>query len=83
MKAAHLVLIVIGLGVVFGFMGWALWSIGGFRGVTGGSGTMALIIAGGAIFTALLAGGLMWLAFWSSKKGYDETVRFKDHETED
>ena len=80
MKAPHFVLIVLGLGVVFGFMGWALWSIGGFRGVTGGSLTIALMVAAGALTTALLAGGLMWLAFWSSKKGYDETVEFEDRD---
>lgn len=82
MKAVHYILIILGLSVVFGFMGWALWSIGGLRGVTGGSTTITLIVAGGAIGTAALAGGLMWLAFWSSKRGYDETVEFEKREDE-
>lgn len=80
MKAVHILLLLLGLAVVFGFMGWALWKMGGLEGITGGSMTLALVIGGGVLATAALAGGLMWLAFWSSKKGFDETVEFETRE---
>ena len=33
-----------------------------------------LAIAGGAVFTMLLGGGLMALVFYSSRKGHDDAV---------
>jgi len=30
------------------------------------------------VVTALVAGGLMRLAFWSSRKGFDDQVKFEE-----
>lgn len=83
MKPLGVVLVVLGLAAVFGWMGWALLDMGGLEGITGGSTTLGLMVAGGVVATALLAGVLMRLAFWSSKKGYDEVVRFETREPAD
>ena len=37
-------------------------------------GWVAMGIAG--LFTALLTGGLMWLAFYSARKGFDDDQRY-------
>ncbi len=74
------ILIALGLAAIFGFMGWSLWRMGGLGGVTGGSTTLTIIVIAGVVGTALLAGVLMRLAFWSSRKGYDETVRFEQRD---
>lgn len=43
---------------------------------TGGSNAIALIIVLGALVTAALGGALMWLAFYSSRRGYDDRPNF-------
>lgn len=80
MKAPAIILTVIGLAVVFGFMGWALTKMGGIDGITGGSQGLGIMIAVGVVGTGALAAVLMRLMFWSSKKGFDETVRFEKRE---
>lgn len=79
MKALGWILVLVLLAVVFGFMGHALWQIGDLRALTGGSWVLALVMAAGVLLTGLVAGGLMWLAFWSSRKGYDEAVQYDLH----
>lgn len=67
-----LVLLVLALG---GLLGFALW---GLRAVWRMSGDAALGLHGwiavglAAGLTLALGGGLMWLAFYSSRRGYDE-----------
>ena len=71
-KAVTVALVVLGLGVLAGWVGWAFWSTRDAGSWTGGSWVLAAIIVGGVLFTGALAGGLMWLAFYSSRKGYDD-----------
>ena len=78
MKTPTVLLIVAGLAVVFGFMGWALWQMGGLDELSGGSNAITIMIIAGVIVTGGLTGVLMRLAFWSSKKGYDDNVEFRD-----
>lgn len=77
MKPLGIALVVIGLAVVFGFMGKALWDIGGLRGLTGGHPQLGVALAIAVVGTGALAAVLMRLAFYSSRKGYDETVEFE------
>lgn len=56
--------------VVWAF--FALWKMGGDTRMSI-HGWIALGIA--FVVTGLLGGGLMWLAFYSSRKGWDEQVR--------
>jgi len=81
MKAPAIILIVLGLAAVFGWMTWQLIRMGGLTGLTGGSTTIGIMIAVGVIGTAVLTGVLMRLAFFSSRKGYDEVVKFEARET--
>jgi H+/Cl- antiporter ClcA len=67
-------IVVAALAVVFGYIAWALkasWALG--EGVSlGVHGWTALVLA--FVVTGLLGGGLMWLAFYSSRKGFDDRV---------
>jgi hypothetical protein len=68
-----LVILLSALGVaVVAFLVWGLWATRGAGSWTGGSWVLAAIIVGGVLFTGALAGGLMWLAFYSARKGYDD-----------
>jgi cation transporter-like permease len=77
MKRSHLVWAVVtvaGLAVVAGFMAWAVkasWALGGSSKMTI-HGWIALGLA--FALTGLLGGGLMFLAFYSARKGYDDDV---------
>ena len=59
---------------VLGFFGWAFYASRAFGSWTGGSTFIAGMIVLGLIFTGGLAAALMWLAFYSSRKGYDDTA---------
>jgi len=83
MKAIGWILILILLAVVFGFMGHALWQFCSIDELTGGSTVLTIIIVGCVVITALVAAALLRLAFWSSKKGYDERVEFDLHAGDD
>jgi cation transporter-like permease len=74
--------LVIGLAVVVlgGFFGWALFATRGFGSMTGGSRALAVLITLGVVGTGALAGVLMWLAFYSDRKGYDDPPTFEEHE---
>ena len=70
--AALLALLIVAAVILAGAAVVAIWN-----GVDGPSltlhGWIALALALGA--TALLGGGLMWLAFYSSRKGWDDIDR--------
>ncbi|MGC1300899.1 MAG: hypothetical protein WA840_00865 [Caulobacteraceae bacterium] len=62
-------------GVMAGLVAFAAWGFVASWRLAGHTrmsihGYIAMAIA--AIFTALLAGGLLWLAFYSARKGYDD-----------
>jgi hypothetical protein len=77
MKRSHLVwatVVVAGLAVVAGFLAWAekaAWALGGSTRMSI-HGWIALGLA--FVITGLLGGGLMFLAFYSARKGYDDDV---------
>jgi hypothetical protein len=81
MKKIAAILIGLGVAAVFGFFGWAFYAAAGVSDAPwlGGGATRILIVAG-VVVTGLLTGVLMWLAFYSSKKGYDEPVHFDGHD---
>jgi hypothetical protein len=60
------------LALVAGFFGWALHAAepmgSGWEGLAG----VWLYVLGGLVAVGALTGGLMWLAFYSSRHGYDE-----------
>lgn len=74
MKSGTLILTLTLVGMllfsIWGF--FAAWKIGGDAPISV-HGYIALGLAGGV--TLLLGGGLMWLAFYSSRKGYDDIDR--------
>lgn len=57
---------------ILGYLGWALWAMRGSGSWTGGSWVLGAIIVGGMVVTGALAGGLMWLAFYSARHGHDD-----------
>ena len=71
MKKGVILLVV----VLAGFLAFAVW---GFQAVWRMAGPTHISVHGyiamgiAAAFTVLLGGGLMWLAFYSSRRGYDE-----------
>src|SRR5579872_5689047 len=74
MKASTILLVVV-LAAMLAFAVWGLfaaWSLSGDTAISV-HGYIALGLAGG--MTLLLGGGLMWLAFYSSRKGYDDIDR--------
>lgn len=68
----HLILLVTALGGLLAFAVWGLATVWRLTGDTHVSvhGYIAMGIA--AVFTLLLGGGLMWLAFYSARRGYDD-----------
>ena len=67
------VLTVVGLCVVAGFMAWVVSRSGALAGSwTGGSPHILAAMALGAVGVGALTGGLMWLAFFSARRGYDD-----------
>jgi cation transporter-like permease len=66
--------------VVFGV--WAVIATQSMGSWTGGSLAILWSIIAAAVFTGGLTGALMWLAFYSSRKGYDEPFRAGDNAEE-
>lgn len=62
------------------FTAWATLALG--RIGTGWRGLIPIwpYVAGGVAVTAALAGGLMWLAFFSANHGYDDGVENHDRD---
>lgn len=80
-KRTTVLLLGLMLVVIFGFMAWAFVASGEHGGAffaMSGHGWVALAVA--LVLTAGLGGGLMWLAFYSDRKGFDEHVRPLDHD---
>ena len=71
-KAITIILVVLAIAALSALFGWALYATRDFGSWTGGTGAIALAIVGGVVATGGLTGGLMWLAFYSSRKGYDD-----------
>ena len=75
MRRPAVLLTALGLLLVFGFMGWSLYAANRMGGSwTGGSPLLAMIIVLGVVGACALAGVLMWLAFYSARKGYDDAA---------
>jgi len=75
-KHAGLLLAVVAALVLFG--AYATWAFTQGEHLGGGWASLTPIwpyVAGGLLTVAALAGGLMWLAFYSSRKGYDDIDR--------
>ena len=74
--------LIVVLAAALGFAIWAfvaLWKLAGNTSMSV-HGWIAMALAGG--LTLVIGGGLMWLAFYSARKGYDERARdFDEHET--
>jgi high-affinity Fe2+/Pb2+ permease len=70
----------VAIAAVFGFLVWTLFATRGFGSMTGGSRALAVLITAGVVGTGALAAVLMWLAFYSDRKGYDDPPTFDDHE---
>jgi hypothetical protein len=70
--SAGLILSIIGLGILLVISGYGVilaLKIGGISHITV-HGWVAMGLA--IVFTALLTGGLIWLAFYSNSHGYDD-----------
>jgi hypothetical protein len=76
MRKFALLLTILGVGALIAFFGWALYAMRDFGSWTGGSTAIAIAIVIGAVGTGALTGVLMWLAFYSARKGYDDSQRF-------
>ena len=83
MKPVAWLLIALLLVVIFGFMGWALYDTGDLGSLTGGSGFITAMIVAAVVVTGAVAWGLMHLAFYSSKKGFDDQLQFEKRERSD
>ena len=71
-------LIIAGFAAFLAFLVWAVLGTQGMGSWTGGSKALLAAIIGGAVFTGGLTGILMWLAFYSDRKGYDEPFRLDE-----
>ena len=61
--------------VILGGLGWALYVTDALAFATGSRATTLIIVAG-VLVTGLLTGVLMWLAFYSARRGFDESPTF-------
>lgn len=65
------------IAVAIGALAYVIWALKASWGLAAGAqmsanGWIALVIA--FVVTGALGGGLMWLAFYSARKGYDDSV---------
>ncbi len=81
-KALPIILVVVGLLALAGVLGWALYATRGLGPWTGGSPVILLMMIGGAVLTGGLTAVLMWLAFYSERKGYDEPFRLESDDSD-
>ena len=78
------VITVAGLAIVAGFMAWVVSRSAELGGSwTGGSPHIVAAMAIGVLGAGGLAAGLMWLAFFSARRGYDDRVETWDREDEE
>jgi high-affinity Fe2+/Pb2+ permease len=78
-----LILLTVVLLAALGGVVWAFTVVWGDSGSVhmSANGWIAMILA--FVVTGALGGGLMWLAFYSSRKGYDDNVGGQDEDTKD
>lgn len=65
-------LVVLGLAALFGWLGWALWVSDPLGELARGSPFAQTVLIAGVVVSALLGGVLMWIAFRSSRRGFDD-----------
>jgi hypothetical protein len=72
--------LLVGLAAFLGFVVWAFFRLWAMAGPTHMSihGWIAMGLA--AVFTVGLGGGLMWLAFYSDRKGYDRPMEWEEED---
>jgi cation transporter-like permease len=70
--SGSILLALIALAFLAGFGGWIFYAGGHIAGDWSGLNPIMLYVIGGLVVVGLLTGVLMWLAFYSSRKGYDE-----------
>ncbi len=76
-------LTIAGFAVVAAFMAWVVSQSGGMGGSwTGGSPHIVAAMAIGVVGAGLLTGLLMWLAFFSARRGYDDRADSRDLDSE-
>src|SRR5262245_37896732 len=64
--------------------GLGAWAVSAAEGLSGGWASLLPIlpyVVAGAFFVGLLTGGLMWLAFYSARHGYDDRVDNREDAT--
>jgi H+/Cl- antiporter ClcA len=77
----HAALLVLTFLVLAAFAGYASWAVVHTAQLGGGWRDLLPIwpyVAGGAVGVALLTGLLMWLAFHSANRGYDDRSRSEE-----
>lgn len=80
-KPRHLVLLiatVVGLSLFAGFIGWAFYAAEALGGGWEGLAPILPVVIGGLVVVGGLTGVLMWLAFYSSRHGFDEPFEWED-----
>lgn len=60
--------------VAAGLVAFGAWGSSRLEGGFGGTVWIWVAMSGGALTVAALTGGLMWLAFFSARAGYDDGV---------
>lgn len=67
-----ILLSILGLAALAAFGGWIFYAGSRVGGDWSGLGPIMPYVVGGLVVVGALTGGLMWLAFYSANKGYDE-----------
>jgi hypothetical protein len=70
----------VAIAAVFAFLLWALVATGTLKAISGSSTGILVVIAAGVLGTGALAGLLMWLAFYSDRKGFDDPPNIEEHQ---
>ncbi|MDP3853440.1 hypothetical protein [Phenylobacterium sp.] len=71
-RLAPVLLLILGLAGVAAFGGWTFYAGSSIGGGWSSLAPIMLYVVGGVLVVGALAGGLMWLAFYSARRGYDE-----------
>ena len=80
MKWIGPILTVLGLGAMVAFGTWAFEAAGASGNGWDGLKPIMPYVIGGMVAVGALTGVLMWLAFYSSRKGYDEPFNLDEPE---
>ncbi len=71
-RVLPILLSIAGLAIVAAFGGWTYYAGSSMGGGWSSLGPILLYVVGGMVMVGALTGVLMWLAFHSSRRGYDE-----------